>query len=1158
MKKAILNLLVILTFFPSAIFSQKENYNWTLSNGCAITFNTPDLKPQIIENTTPVLFPSTISDSKGNLLFYCGNTSKDCFQLMNWNNEPIFTFKTNGVYMIRNCIINYPGKKDHYVLIIHRFVEDKLALFFYVIDKKLNGGKGGVIDTFLLFPSPQTPSLSGAFKHSNGVDWWIITGDDYLYQFKTKSYLFTSKGIIDSVESNLPLHEWWDMYIPIVSFNVDLSNMPLIPYVSSSTYGELHFLEFALFNRKTGKFQYVGGFKICDSCGISFAIFSPGKKKIYTGQKNLYPTPYYGVYLMKYEIYQYTYSDDFQKMEQSKVQIGPTKTDYIVLQSTYPPIKDPDGDKPKFYNYAKLGPNGNIYICNTGGDYISEISNADADAKDVVFKDTALYLGKKYDEFSWTVYNGYNLWLDLTSNSPVCIGDSIRLSFTISDTTKKPTKIRWEGPNGFTSNKANPVFLAERSGYYKVSVTVNDAEIIDSIWVEVFKPEPKIIAPKTICLGDTIEISVDKEFASYWWSTGETSRRIKVFRGGHYSVFVTDSNGCIGADSALIVEDYIKAIIKGNTTFCKGKSTSLEAYPKGSQYKYLWSTGEITESIEVYQAGTYWVVVSDSLGCKGTDTVVVEELQNLTFSIIGDTLLCPGETITLSAPLSGKTYSYKWSTGESSKSIKINKGGLYWLFIQDENGCFGYDTILVHELPKPEAKIIPSDGKTSLCKGGTKQLFAQPQGNFSYLWSNGETNEVIVITQGGTYQLVVTNEFGCKDTAEIKIIEVNPIIPKILGDTSICDGGNGILSIEGNFVSFLWSTGDTTRSITISKAGNYTAEVVDSNGCRTTAKVSVNEYKIELGGLAPINFVNEVSSTKEINLQNLSNSKIRVKNIKFKQNSEEFKVDVKVPTEIAIGGEISFKVYFESKGKLLAMDTIIVEVDAPCNKVFEIPIFAKISEVKTTIWLPDTTGIIGTKGFCIPLYAKSDGIPVKNLSFKATIRYDARALQPEDQTYPIENGERVVSLSGSEIYIDENPKEIGRFCGEILLPPSEKIPLRIVDFQWLTNNIEATPRDGSLTVKGICMPNMSQIELFQPIEISLLPNPTNDEIEITLKGNANTKYLLKITNAIGCEVEEREVTFEKGQTNIKIDLRNYSSGLYFLQIGNKFVKFYKI
>ncbi|MFN3269774.1 MAG: hypothetical protein ACK42G_04220 [Candidatus Kapaibacteriota bacterium] len=124
--------------------------------------------------------------------------------------------------------------------------------------------------------------------------------------------------------------------------------------------------------------------------------------------------------------------------------------------------------------------------------------------------------------------------------------------------------------------------------------------------------------------------------------------------------------------------------------------------------------------------------------------------------------------------------------------------------------------------------------------------------------------------------------------------------------------------------------------------------------------------------------------------------------------------------------------------------------------------------------------LIGTKGYCIPLRARSDGVEIEDLSYKAEIRFDATALYPENRDIPIENRERVVELTGNGIKVGRDEMVIGIICGEILLARSQRVPLRINSFEWKGSVLETDVSDGSLTVTGVCQPGASQVEIYQP------------------------------------------------------------------------------
>jgi hypothetical protein len=144
-----------------------------------------------------------------------------------------------------------------------------------------------------------------------------------------------------------------------------------------------------------------------------------------------------------------------------------------------------------------------------------------------------------------------------------------------------------------------------------LSFTVNPLPIIN------------ISGETEFCEGESTMLTASAG-ASYLWSTSETTQSITVSQAGNYSVVVTDVNGCEGDAQVLVTVNPLPIVnISGETEFCEGESTVLTASAGDS---YLWSTGEITQSITVSQAGNYSVVVTDMNGCEGEAQVSVNYL----------------------------------------------------------------------------------------------------------------------------------------------------------------------------------------------------------------------------------------------------------------------------------------------------------------------------------------------------------------------------------------------------------------------------------------------------------------------------------------------------------------------------------------------------
>ncbi|MBO6081374.1 MAG: VCBS repeat-containing protein, partial [Bacteroidales bacterium] len=97
-----------------------------------------------------------------------------------------------------------------------------------------------------------------------------------------------------------------------------------------------------------------------------------------------------------------------------------------------------------------------------------------------------------------------------------------------------------------------------------------------------------------------------------------------------------------------------------------------------------------------------------------------------------------------------------------------------------------------------------------------------------YIW-DGDT-----LTQSGEYMHVLMNAFGC-DSVELLTLTIAPSLAAVItGPTTICSDSVVTLSADSAY-AYLWSTGDTTRTIDVTTAGTYSLTVSGAPGCEATA-----------------------------------------------------------------------------------------------------------------------------------------------------------------------------------------------------------------------------------------------------------------------------------------------------------------------------------
>ena len=364
-------------------------------------------------------------------------------------------------------------------------------------------------------------------------------------------------------------------------------------------------------------------------------------------------------------------------------------------------------------------------------------------------------------------------------------------------------------------------------------------------------PTPTIAGPTDMCDGASVVLDAGAGYASYLWSTGETTQTISVSPATStaYTVTVTDGNGCQGQDSHTVtVNPNPTPTITGPTDVCPGGSVVLDA---GAGYaSYLWSTGETTQQITVSPAAmtTYTVTVTDGSGCQGMDSHTVSIGAGANPTISGPTDTCAGQSVVLDA--GGPYAAYLWSTGETTQQITVNPATTttYDVTVTTIDGCMGMDSHLVTVTPDPVADAGPDGALTCDTTIVTLQGSASGgSGGYTYSWSpaTGLSNPNIATpttTQTGTWTLTVTDTLtGCTSTDTVTVVLNNAPPVVTAGPDKLIDCTNPTVQLDGNTnstnFSFYW---DPTSGLQnpgsivpiCDTPGTYTLHVTDlDTGC---------------------------------------------------------------------------------------------------------------------------------------------------------------------------------------------------------------------------------------------------------------------------------------------------------------------------------------
>ncbi|MDZ4845064.1 MAG: PQQ-dependent sugar dehydrogenase [Chitinophagales bacterium] len=216
-----------------------------------------------------------------------------------------------------------------------------------------------------------------------------------------------------------------------------------------------------------------------------------------------------------------------------------------------------------------------------------------------------------------------------------------------------------------------------------------------------------------LCGGETNVLFLSETFDAYLWSTGETDSAITVQQAGEYWVAVSDTFGCAGNSDTLeiiVVPALAPLLLSQNgLVICANESTDLiltESYAA-----YLWSTGEAGASINVNQAGDYWVAVTDTVGCAGnSDTLAITTLPAPTPNILqGDSIVQCGDGV-IELFTDAAFEKYTWSRGDTVPILFTIESGIFNVTVEDANGCTGVSDSVIVEFINLPIPIIEFEG----------------------------------------------------------------------------------------------------------------------------------------------------------------------------------------------------------------------------------------------------------------------------------------------------------------------------------------------------------------------------------------------------------------------------------------------------------------
>ncbi len=426
--------------------------------------------------------------------------------------------------------------------------------------------------------------------------------------------------------------------------------------------------------------------------------------------------------------------------------------------------------------------------------------------------------------------------------SVLCAGQSVTMS--------APAGYAYLWSTGDTTQSISTATLGDFT--VRVKDNASGCSSISKMATILLQPDetPTIIAAgqTTFCEGVGVVLQ-GSAAASYLWSNGATTQNITVNQPGNYSLTIQGSCAAFTSQpiSVTPITSHVSNVIPAST--CENNLTplTLQATGTGDTYWYdslsagtLLGTGNSYTTPAVTNSTTYYVESRDTiLGQSGevgpaNNTIGTGGYSNgynffQVFNVLKPIVL---KTVLVYAnSAKNRTIELRNSTGTLIQSATINIAQ-------------GTQTITLNfSIPVGNGYQLGWSGTApDLYRNNAGAVYPYTIANLISITGNTYSNQTYWYAY---YNWQVEEQpIACTSIRVPVTATVNSLPSATItagGATSFCDGGSVSLTAAQN-TSYLWSDNSTSQSLNASQSGTYSVTVTSAANCSNSSSVSVTKY----------------------------------------------------------------------------------------------------------------------------------------------------------------------------------------------------------------------------------------------------------------------------------------------------------------------------
>lgn len=468
-------------------------------------------------------------------------------------------------------------------------------------------------------------------------------------------------------------------------------------------------------------------------------------------------------------------------------------------------------------------------------------------------------LGKNNVRFCWYVVFSWSFTskdtITVNTTLPTCTSTG---SATASITPTPASTITYAWSNGDTGATINGLI----PGIYTVTAYNGDSSCYATVSDTIVSPALFSVSatgtPAASC-GDSGKATATVSPATttgvtYTWSNGDVGASITGLVPGIYTVTASTSSTCFRTATVTIAAHTAPYTVSINPTSPRctdsGKAVASVS-PATSGVTYLWSNGGTGNTITGLVPGTYTVIASDSASCQDTTSVTFSAPTiPVDLSFTAPTCSTGGIAIAHVDTSFRDSVTYYWSTGGTNDSVSGLLAGFYTVNVY--SGLCSFDSSFYIFPPAVPFTLNPTAISPTCNANGSAEVTVSGDSGavYTYRWSTGatktstqDTMSIYGLGDAGLYYVTVsTGPYCYTDTFVTISAPTVSYTLTVTGTGPICTGPDSgratvVSSLSG--VTYLWSNGKTTSTITGLTAGTYTVTASNTTGCTVVDSITL-------------------------------------------------------------------------------------------------------------------------------------------------------------------------------------------------------------------------------------------------------------------------------------------------------------------------------